>query len=54
MVHPANFLKIRKAYVVNNLPIKTSVYFWDLVELKKVEKELSLTSRKTWQRKGRG
>lgn len=40
MVHPASFLKIRKkSYVVNNLPSKTSVYFWDLVECKKVEKK---------------
>ena len=47
--------KSEEAYIVNNPPIKTSVCVWDLVELKRAEKEeISVTCGKTGTEKGRG
>lgn len=46
--------KSEETYIVNNPPIKTSVCFWDLVELKRAEKEeISITHGKTGTEKER-
>ena len=38
---------------LSNLPSKTTVYFWDLVGCKNIEKGLSITGGKTCYRKGK-